>query len=538
MINSIALVLVLVWPLLLALALTYSKTRVAALTLTPWAAAPALLLALGFDVSTLKLPTVMLGGVLQLDATGRYFLLLAALTSIAAGLLARERFAESSVPYALFLLLAMSGVLGLALAGDALLLFTAATLLGYSLYALLALDSGPSTSARRVFVVFLVVSDLLVFELLLVLAHDAGGTGFAVIRPSLLLAEYPASTFALLLVGFGIKLGLVGAHLWLAPLFVAASAPLRAMVVSFVLCTGMLGWLRLLPLGEVHWPDAGSLLQWLALVTMAYAVVIGGLQAHFRAVQAYGVMALSALFLWLLGAVLREPTLWTELFNAMPRAMIQAGFSLAVLLLLPASFAGSIAAWFATLMLVSAPLGILATLAPIDPATTARLSWQGAALALLGARALHLQSPIPFTLIRGLVVGGISLVALLVVASSFLTLPLSELWLPALLSLFAAFAGWIGVEPLTKRLPVIPPGDLLGPIEQGVSVVFYALNRLGSEHLPRWCQGALALLRRLRDDIGWQDVAGRLEALFGRWRTAMVMLVMLGLVVALWGGVG
>jgi formate hydrogenlyase subunit 3/multisubunit Na+/H+ antiporter MnhD subunit len=93
----------------------------------PWAALPALVLS-AFPNSTLKLPDVMLGGILALDATGRVFLFLIAMLWLASGVLASARLrAAGSNALAVMLLLAMTGSFGLVLAGDALLFFAAAT---------------------------------------------------------------------------------------------------------------------------------------------------------------------------------------------------------------------------------------------------------------------------------------------------------------------------------------------------------------------------------------------------------------------------
>ena len=127
----------------------------------------------------LELPGLMLGASLQLDSTGRVFLLLTSVLWLATGMPARQRVrADTSHALATFVLLAMSGAFAMALAGDGLLFFAAATVAGYALYA--ALMCGAEAGVRQtanVLVVLLVISDLLVFELLLLLrfasSHNA-----------------------------------------------------------------------------------------------------------------------------------------------------------------------------------------------------------------------------------------------------------------------------------------------------------------------------------------------------------------------------
>lgn len=554
--SSVVLVLVLLWPLLLAGAFAFATTRRYASPLAATAALPALAVALGMEEATLSLSEAMLGGVLQLDAQVRGFLVLAAVLSLVAGLLARGRTTDSgdSTRTILLMLLAITGVLAAVLAGDALLFFSAATLFGYSLYAMHAAGSGVAASAGRIFVVLLVVSDLAVFELLLVLAQDAGGTGFAALRHSLLLADYPAEVFLLLLLGFGIKLGLIGFHLWLAPVFVTAAAPVRPLLLGFVICVGMLGWMRLLPLGEVHWPDTGRLLQWLSWVGLVYAAVVGVLQRHIRSLLAYGVMAQGALFLWLLGAVLAQPTLWTVLFDVLPDAMMQGGLALAVLLLLPGRFNGldearlhgwiTVAGWVAALLLVAAPLEIIANLAMSDPVLAITFSWPAAIITLLTTRALRLKRTAPATPVNLLAVAVLTLAGLLSTFSPVVALlpavAWAAPWQAVLLMVFAAFTGWYAGEPLLKHLPPIPPGDLLYPITRGVLGARRAMGGLTHIHLPHWRAGMRRAFHRLLLLIAWRNVAGRAETLLGRWRTAMVMLVLLlvGMLLALLGRIG
>ncbi len=544
MTAALFLLLALLWPLLLMALLAYPGTRTLARRLAPWAALPALLLAFGGADSTAELPWAMLGGMLRLEFTGRVFLLLAASFSLVAGLLARETIGDcrGGNRLALFLLLAISGMLWLALTGDALLFFTAATVLGYALYAMLA--QGTGAAAGRVFIVLLVVGDLVVFEVLLVLAHNAGGTAFSALRHALLLSDYPAATFFLVLIGFGIKLGLVGVHFWLAPTFIQAGASLRILLIGFVLCAGMLGWLRLLPLGEVQWLIAGTWLQWVALATLAYALAVGMLQADLRSLLAYVVMVLSALFLWLLGAVLIEPTLWPGLFRPLHSALLQAGYAFTLLYLYPGRIdvatttwrhrGLSITWWLGVFLLVTTPLGLIASLAQIDPPLSERFTWLGMAFVLLPARSLWLQCSVPVTGDKPVVLAALSIAGLTAGASSLSAMSLGELWLPALFTLVATVVGWFGGK-LANRLPTLPPGDLLGPVERGGTALISSLYRQLDRRMSNGFSGILQIQRRLAVAMAWRQKARLLEAVLGRWSVAMCLLVLFGLLLAWWG---
>ncbi|MGD9299658.1 MAG: hypothetical protein PVG09_08125, partial [Thiohalocapsa sp.] len=104
------------WPLALLAALFLPPLRRAFARLAPWAALPALILALAAPPSTLPLPGLMLGGSLQLDATGRWVLAAVALLWLTGSWLARDWLGEPRRAAAW--LLALAGALWLPLAGD------------------------------------------------------------------------------------------------------------------------------------------------------------------------------------------------------------------------------------------------------------------------------------------------------------------------------------------------------------------------------------------------------------------------------------
>ena len=151
-----------------------------------------------------------------------------------------------------------------------------ATALALTLMLKLTAESGRAELPDRVLLVLLVISDLLLFELL---AQAAGGVDFASLRQALASADDRGLMLGLLIAGFGVKTGVVGVHFWLAPAFVTA---VRPALIGVMLGAGLLGWLRLLPLGEIQWTGAGGLLQWLAWVSLGYAVSVGLMQAYGR----------------------------------------------------------------------------------------------------------------------------------------------------------------------------------------------------------------------------------------------------------------
>jgi len=554
--TSLVLLLVLIWPLLLAGAVAFGATRRLALRLVPSAALPALGAAGVLADSGLRLPDVMLGGALALDDTGRAFLLLSAAAGLATGWLARPRLlAPGASRFAVLLLLAMEGGFALALADDALLFFAAGTLGGYALYGLLVDEmSMAAQRAGRVFVVMLVLSDLVVFELLLILSQAAGDVDFKSLRQVLVHTDNRELILGLSIVGFGIKAGIVGVHFWLAPAFVSAMPALRSALVAFMFGAGLLGWLRLLPFGEIHWSGAGTLMQWLGWVTLGYAVFAGLLQARFRSLLSYAAVCLTGLWLAMLGSVLQHPQTWNGVDDAVHAAVPQAGFAMTVLLLLDRGTDRNAAAWrrhlsrglmwLAALLLVATPVGVTGSLAKAGDAAVVGMSSVAAVIAFLVVRGLLLIDPevhgardpgtSPQTLSAATlsVAAGLTVAAVLAAADNLIGLVPSELGLIILMVSAAAFGAWLSVARFAHRLPDLPPGDLLVPIGSGLVTALGHARRLADTRLRQWRDSVSALVLHLRSAVDWRRIIGRSESALSHWPTAMAVLVLLGLIAA------
>ena len=526
--------LALVWPLLVAGAVASRPMRALGLMLAPWAALPALVVALAAPDTVQRLPGVMLGSVLLLDDTGRPFLLATALLWLAAGLLARGAAAEPR--FVLLLLLAMTGGIGLALAGDLSLLLAASTLAGYALYGLLA-----ERGCGRVLVLLLVASDLLVFELLLLLASGAGGLELAALRAQWAVAEDQWLLLPLLLMGFGAR-GLLGVHFWLAPAFAGAPLASRPALVAFMLAAGLLGWLRLLPLGEVQWPAAGGLLQWLGLAAIGYAAIAGLLQARLPAVLAYAAVTLTGLWTCVLGAVLAQPGLAASLGAALPMAAVQSALAMAALLVLATPLPTgrgqelrTATAGIAALLLAAAPLGVAGVLA--DSGGGPGSGWPLAGIGLLTGRGLYLALRRDLIAVgRGAVgvAAGLTLAALIVAAlivdagrASDIPIPI-----PGLLCLLAGWVAGLAFEPVARRLPRLSPGRLpalLGPMP---TRALAGVRWFAEERLPSWRDGIQTAVKAARAAAGWRQAAQGIETALRPWATAIALFVLVGLLAA------
>jgi formate hydrogenlyase subunit 3/multisubunit Na+/H+ antiporter MnhD subunit len=129
------------------------------------------------------------------------------------------------------------------------------------------------------------------------------------------IASNPAANWiiALLVTGFGIKAGLPLLHMWL-PLAHPAAPPAASAVLSGAMIkAGLVGWLRVLPLGF----DTAGLWGWALLVggvaASFGAALVGVTQRNPKAVLAYSSVSQMGLITSLLGCGLLQPGLWPAL---------------------------------------------------------------------------------------------------------------------------------------------------------------------------------------------------------------------------------
>ena len=470
--------LVVLPPLALAGLLAFPRLVGMVSVLAPWAGLPALLAGLLAPETVLLLPELLLGSSLMIDPIGRPFLVLLALLWLVGGWLASQRLRCRGS--ALLFLLAMSGNFTLAVAGNLIVFLLASTVSGYALYGLAARQPG-----ARAFVLFLVLSDLLLFELLLLLMK--GGVGLSLAPAAAPSAAIGGSLtlLVLTLLGFGAKAALFGLHAWLPRMLSGAVTELSPMLVGFVFGAGLLPWLRLLAPGALAGASA-SLLGWIALASIGLAVMLGLLQRGRRALVGYSISALSGLWLVLLSLAGGElgalmPASEAEVRGlAMALALGQAGLALTALLVQAAGLwsRGSWLDWllngFAVLLLVDAVMGMAGVLA-FDTENGLVIAACGLFGWLIGqmlwsrprgteaSASLGPTRPLVLVLITAgwalLMIDGWMgpplLMPLAAPLSATFSAPLAAVALIAAAAASALLAPWLAL------LPRVPPGDLL-----------------------------------------------------------------------------
>jgi hydrogenase-4 component B len=256
---------------------------------------------------SLDLPWLLLGTQLQLDATGRLFMIYGSLIWMLAVLFFPRSPEVGAGPgggrHAF--LLALGGNALLLMAADMLTFYLGFALMSLSAYGLVVGRSQRGRRAARNYLIFTLVGEMALFAALLLIASESGSLAFADLSGQTL----PSLAVVLLLLGFGIKVALPGLHFWLPLAY--GTAPLYGLAVLSgpMMKAGLLGWLRFLPAGISLDPVWSQILLLLGSLGVALGILLGLLQVQPRAVLAYSSIAKMGLISALVGLSLGQPTL-------------------------------------------------------------------------------------------------------------------------------------------------------------------------------------------------------------------------------------
>ncbi|MBE0488678.1 MAG: hypothetical protein IBX53_06330 [Halomonas sp.] len=535
---AVLMIAALLWPLALVLReplmvalVEHGETRFPLDTLWATAPLPALALALLGPDGSLSLSAWLLGGVWVLDDPRRVLLAFSALLWLlsgwyARGYLAGERDRANAGNGASATRLSRFAVLWpLTLSGNLLLLVAediASFYLGFAVMTFaafgLVIHSGTrvALTGGRAYLIMAVFGEGLILGGLLWGAGSLGALTLGEFREGLATAPHGAWIGLLLWLGFGVKAGVAGLHLWLPLAHPVAPTPASAVLSGAMVKAGVVGWVATLPLGEASAEAAfiglGRAMLLAGLVGAFGAALLGVCQRHPKAVLAYSSVSQLGMLAALVGTGLVAPGLWPALAPAVVLFAAHHGLTkgvlflgvgigehpprlpawvLALLLTLPAlSLAGVLGSGLATKWAFKAAL--------YEGGHSALVTWLSLAAVgttLLMARTLWCQWQGERQARRdGLVPLGAPMpLAWLLLMVSALTLPLwlpvlgmrpepppaaelAGLWWPALLGVLLALpGGWLiryRLRRLAKRRP--PPGDLWWPLASGLSRLWVA----------------------------------------------------------------
>ncbi len=212
--------LAVVWPLVLALFCLVPAWGPRMIALLPLAPVPALCAALLAPRDQIaRLPGILLDGGLVLGDTGAVFLGGAALLWVCAGIYAARFLRTDPRPasFALFWNVVLAGNLGVFVAADIVSFYVFFALVSLMAYPLVIHDRKPaSLRAGTAYIVLAVIGETALLAAFMLASYHAGGSlWIADVREGLGLSGSPPAILWLMILGFGIKVGLMPLHVWL-----------------------------------------------------------------------------------------------------------------------------------------------------------------------------------------------------------------------------------------------------------------------------------------------------------------------------------
>lgn len=525
--------------LLVPLLLAVLRPRLGAglLHALPFAALPALAAALLVPVGTeLELPWLLLGTHFALDATGSMFLAASAALWTAGGLAARAelRTHPQAARIALCWLLVLAGNVGVLIAGDVATFYALFALMTFAAWGLIDVDGrAASRRAARTYLTLSVLGEAMIISALLLAVAATGETQLQKLPAALGATATAQLVIPLFLAGFGVKAGLPLLHYWMPLAYRAGPVAAATVLGGATLAAGLFAWTRMLPLGSDGMEHWGTKLILTGLTAAFGGALVGITQRDARQVLAYSSVSQVGLVTLMLGAGLRMPELWTTLLPVVTlfavhhtlakgtlflgvgaaargarRGWLMAGLAVPMLALVGAPATSGAAAKLAMKSALGEGGGdpliaVAATL--LGPATIAttllmgRYAWclvhpspvaAESAVSAVGTE----QDPMPAGTLRAwlpawgtglaLVLCGVFLLPLH--AASMGTIVRSGAALHAMPGLLWPILTGVVLSALAahwmRRFPLVPPGDLLVPLEAVLRALAELLRR-GSARL-------------------------------------------------------
>ncbi|MCF6346563.1 MAG: hypothetical protein L3J00_08885 [Thiomicrorhabdus sp.] len=187
--------------------------------------------------------------------------------------------------------------------------------------------------AGRVYIALVVVGELMLFVALLLAVQATDTTTFNAVRIALIDADNRDWIILLAFTGFGIKVGVIGLHVWLPLAHSVAPAPASAVLSGVMLKAGVLGWLRLLPIEDVVLPEWGSFMIVLGGISAFYGVIIGVTQRNPKTLLAYSSISQMGIITLFVGVGMLAPQAWSIILPSIAFYALHHGLSKGALFL-------------------------------------------------------------------------------------------------------------------------------------------------------------------------------------------------------------
>ncbi|MGX5913460.1 complex I subunit 5 family protein [Aliidiomarina sp. Khilg15.8] len=308
------------------------------LILTPLAA---LLFALLAPDMTVSVPWLLFGAFIKLNELSRALLAMTSLLWLSAGLYCYHGMAatHARLRFIIFWLLTLAGNVGLILAQDIASFYTFFAIMTYAGYGLVV-HSGSQKArfAGRVYLIMAVAGEMLILAGFVLLLPTLSDPRMGLVPLAIADSTTPLLISLCLLLGFGVKAGLLGVHMWLPLAHPAAPVPASAVLSGTMIKAGLLAWLQMLPLGIdmadlITLPGLGWFMVYAGLAAAFLATLVGVMQSGSKAVLAYSSISQMGLMTTLTGLGLLYPSAWPALLPAIIMYMVHHGLAKGALFL-------------------------------------------------------------------------------------------------------------------------------------------------------------------------------------------------------------
>jgi multicomponent Na+:H+ antiporter subunit A len=529
-------------PLAMLLACVSRRARDRMPSLLVLAPAPALVAALlAPPGAILVLPEPPFRMTLALDVPGAMLLGVVALLWIVAGAYASTylRGDPNAGRFAEWWLLTLTGNLGVFIAADLVSFYLTFSVVSLAAYGLIVHDGTPGSQRAGIIYVALAVLGEAFLLMAFVFMAQATPNGSLRIRDAvaaLPLSPWRDTALTLLILGFGLKIGLVPAHVWMPLAYTAAPIPAAAVLSGAAVKAGVIGFIRFLPHGTAM-PGCGKALAAAGMFSAFYGVLVGITQKNPKTVLAYSSVSQMGLLAAALGIGLTAGDNGAALgasFSAAHHVLVKGGLFLAI---------GVAATAGPRLWPVLIPAAVLALGLGGLPLT-------GGMLAKLALKAQFGEGVVGILATSSAV--GSTLLMLHFLRRLIQTSPREAeapapagfIW-PWLIMAFAAVAAPWALYRVTERgtlLEALAPATLwvaLWPVLIG-GVLAVGLWRWG-DHAPRVPEGDVVVVGEtaIRAIIPWGEAIERADRWLRRWPVAslslLTLVIILGAAMLAWG---
>lgn len=296
----------LVTPVVMLLACFFPGARDRMAWLLALAPVPALAASiLAANSAPIVLDQMLVPIVLVLDPPGALLLGASSLLWIAAGAYAAAYLRDEPHRgrFVACWLLTLIGCIGVFMAADLISFYLAFTLVSLPAYGLIARDDRPSDQKTGlIYLAVAVLGEAFLIIGFVFLAVGARGHSLLIFDGVAALPTSPSRdwTLALLIAGFGTKIGLAPFHIWMPSTYRAASIPAASVLSGAAVKAGVIGFIRFLPF-DAALPEWGEALVAVGTFTAFYGVAIGLTQVNAKTILAYSSISQMGLIAAVLG---------------------------------------------------------------------------------------------------------------------------------------------------------------------------------------------------------------------------------------------